>query len=159
MPALRHLAINFQLELASSMCVWNILAKAPAIPTLKELNLDTCIMIMGDFTTFVGKCCSTWTSLTFSHIHLCNGTKEELGDLYERLSQAPSLELYRQRYFYLRVGHQEHIGMPGQVCCVAIDDRENEDDFVKLYKTDCIHRKGRGEVAQALSVMADHMRS
>lgn len=99
MPALQRLAVNFRLELVNIISAWSILAKAPAIPTLKELNLDRCIMKMGDFTSFIGKHCSTWTSLTFSHLHLCKGAKGELGDLYERLSWAPSIEFHRQRYF------------------------------------------------------------
>lgn len=79
-------------------------------------------------------------------MHLCNGTKEELGDLYERLSQAPSIELYRQRYFYLGVEHNEDNGMPSQECCVLLDDTEDEDGFVQVYQTDWIRWKRHDEV-------------
>jgi len=116
-------------------------------------------MNMDDFAAFVGKHCPTWTSLTISHMHLCNGTKKELGDIYERLSQAPDIEIYRQRYFYLDVKHDKHIGMPRQVCCVFVDDREDEDGFVKVYQIDWVRWRGHGEVTRALGVMAEHMRS
>jgi hypothetical protein len=156
-PALRKLVINFQL--ANSVSAWSILAKAPAIPTLRQLHLDKCMMNMEDFAIFVGKHCPTWTSLTINHMHLCNGTKKELGDIYECLSQAPDIEVYRQSYFFLGVEHDKHIDMPRQVCCAFVDEREDEDGFVKVYLIDWIRWKGHGEVTRVLGVMAEHMRS
>lgn len=159
MPALQRLVIHFQFELVDNVSLWSILAKAPAIPTLKELSLDTCIMNMDDFTTFIGKHCSTWTSLIISHVHLCKGTKEQLGDLYERLSQAPSIAFYRQRSLYFGMEHNERIGMPGQVCCVFLDDREDEDGFVEICQTDWVQCKGHDEAKRVLGLIAKHMRS
>lgn len=156
MPVLRSLKVNFQL--VNSLSAWSILAKAPAIPTLQELHLDTCIMNMGDFTTFIGKHCSTWTSLTISHMHLCNGTKEDLGALYERLGQAPDIKVYRQRMVYLGVEHDEHVSMPSQFSYPFLDEEEDEDGFVTVYQTDWIRWKGHDEVVRVLGVMAEDMR-
>jgi hypothetical protein len=157
MPVLHRLRVDF--ELANGVAAWSMLAKAPAIPTLKELFLETCIMNMDDFASFVGKHCPTWTSMTISHMHVCNGTMEQLGDLYERLSQAPNIEVYRQRLFFLGVEHDEHIGVPGQVSCPILDDVEDEDGFVTIYQTDWIRWKGHDDVVRVLGVMAEHMHS
>jgi hypothetical protein len=157
MPVLRSLKLRFQL--VNSVSAWSILAKGPAIPTLKELHLDTCIMNMGDFKTFVVKHCSTWTLLSIRRMHLCNGTKEELGDLYARLSRAPSIEVHRQRSLYFGVEHEEHLDMPGEVSYPILDDREDEDGFVTVYQTDRVRWKGHDEVTRVLGVLAEHMRS
>ena len=157
MPAFRHLCVSFQLE--NSVSAWSILAKAPAIPTLEELDLEKCIMNMNDFAAFVGKHCPTWTSLTISHMYLCNGTREELGDLYERLSRAPNIKVYRQRFLFLGAEHDKHIDMPKHVCCALQDEKEDEDGFVKVEKTNWIRWKVHDEVTRVLGVMAEHMRS
>jgi hypothetical protein len=77
--------------------------------------------------------------MTISHVHICNGTKEELDDLYDHLSQAPNIEAHRQRLFSLGVEHNEHIGVPGQMSCAILDDDvEDEDGFAMNCQTDWI---------------------
>ena len=92
MPVLERLSAEFQLQ--NSTAAWSVLAQAPAVPTLKELNVNTCIMNMNDFTTFVRKHCATWTRLKIKSLRLCNSTREDIGDLFELLSQAPNIEDY-----------------------------------------------------------------
>lgn len=157
MPVLEHLTVHLQLK--DVVTLWCTLAKAPAIPTLKQLSLSICAMDMQDFTTFVSKHCSTWTSLTISHLRLCKSTKEELGDLYVRLSQAPNIELYHQRYLYFGWNHDNCVGMTGPVSCPFLDDEEDEDGFVTIHQTDRIYWKWHNEVTRVLSVLAGHMRS
>lgn len=135
---------------------WSILAKAPAIPALKELYLDMCSMLTKDFTTFVSKHCSTLTLLTISQLYLYDATKEDVAGLYERLSQAPNIEVYRQQLLYL---DEERVGMPGPVSCPFLDDEEDENGFVAIHQTNRIRWKGHCEVTRALGVMAAHMRS
>ena len=88
-------------------------------------------MNLNDFAIFIGTDRLTWTSMTISYVRFCNGTKEELDVLDDHLSQALNIEVHRQRLFFLGVGHDEHIGVPGQVSCVILDDDvEDEDGFV-----------------------------
>jgi hypothetical protein len=126
-------------ELANGVAAWSMIAKAPAIPTPKQFFFETCIVNLKDLAIFVGTLRLTWTSVTISHVRICNGTKEELDDLYDHLSQAPNIEAHRQRLFSLGVKHNEHIGLPGQMSCAILDDDvEDEDGFVMNCQTDWI---------------------
>ena len=137
LQVLNRLTVGF--ELANGVAAWGMLAKAPVIPTLKQFFLETCIMNLKDFAIFVGTHRLTWTSMTISHVRICNGTKEELDDLYDHLSQAPNIAAHRQRLFSLGVEHEKHIGVPGQMSCAILDDDvEDEDGFVMNCQTDWI---------------------
>ena len=138
MPVLKCLSAEFQLQ--NSTAVWSVLAQAPAIPTLKELNINKCIMKMEDFTTFVRKHCASWIRLSIKNLRLWNSTREENGDLYEILSQAPNIEDYNQSYLYFGNGGDqvELLDLGGEVSYPLLDDQEDEDGFVNIYQTSWI---------------------
>lgn len=154
MPVLKCLLIDFQPQCSVSAC--SVLARAPVIPTLKELYLGSCVMKMHDFTTFIGKHSATWTRLSITDMSLFSGTKADLSDLYERLSQSPNIEIYRQRSFFLG---PETLDLPSQVCWPIDTQEEDEDGFVQILQTNWVRWKGHDEVTAALDLMAKHLRS
>jgi hypothetical protein len=92
-------------------------------------------------------------------MHFCNGSRVELGDLYECLSQAPNIDSYCQRNFWLGVERTNYIGVPSQVTCPILYDEEDEDGFVTIFQTDRVRWEGHEKVTEVLGVLAEHMRS
>jgi hypothetical protein len=82
---------------------------------------------------------------------------EDIGRIYETLSQAPKIEEYYQRRLLLGLGEHEHVKFPSGVCYSHSEGDENEDGFVEVYQTDWLRWKGHAEVTEVLGRIAEHM--
>lgn len=154
---LKDLDLNF--ELKDSVYAWNVLAKTPAIPTLQNIQLKTNVMDMHDFTHFMGKHSATWKSICIGHLHLTDGSMDDIGRLYELLSRAPNIEEFLQRSVLLGLGEDhEHVNLPSRICYPLLVDDEDEDGYVEVCQTGWIRWKGHEEVTEVLGVMAEHLR-
>jgi hypothetical protein len=156
MPVLKSLVLDFELQLSDSADAWNVLAKAPAIPTLETLQLNKAFMNMTDFRDFLRKHSATWKSLTLFHLHLANGSMEDIGRIYEMLSQAPKIEEYYQRRLLLGLGEHEYVTFPSGVCYPLVCD-ENDDGFLEVFQTEWLRWKGHDEVTRVLGEIAGHL--
>jgi hypothetical protein len=157
MHMLKSLVLDFELEPRNSANAWSVLARAPAVPMSESLQLNRCIIAMSDFSDFLGKHRASWRSLIIGHLHLTNGSMEDVGMIYEMLSQAPKIEKYFQRSLLLGLGEHEHVQFPSGIRYPDTSYNDNEDGFVEVFQTEWICWKGHDEVVEVLDVMARHL--
>lgn len=164
MPALTHLGLDFEMRgdshERSCISTWKVLAQARAIPTLKALIISqsTCAIDLLDFTGFIAKHASSLEDLDIPHMHLYNGTLEDLGQLYDVLSQAPNMQVLHQNTLYLS---DNLVEFPAQICCPITGTLMDEEDeeYVWVEHTNTISWKGHDEVAGVMATMARHLRA
>jgi hypothetical protein len=154
MPMVRLLSVEFHHTTSSGAC--RALAKAPVIPMLEKLRLETCTMKMHDFAEFFGKHSPTCKVLIMGYVQLTNGSMEDLGRLYELLSQAPKIEEYYQGSQFLGA-EDEYLTFPPGVWYSDSADDENEDGFVEVFLNDWVHWTGHEEVTEGLSAIARYL--
>lgn len=164
MPALTHLALDFEMRgdshERSCISTWKTLAQAPAIPTLKVLIISqsTCAIDLLDFTGFIAKHAPSLEDLDIPHMHLYNGSLEDLGQLYDALSQAPNMQSLHQNSLYLS---DNLVEFPAQICLPitgALVDEEDE-EYVWVEQSNSISWKGHDEVTEVMATMARHLRA
>lgn len=144
----------------SSIATWKALAQTPAIPTLQSLCISqgTCAIDLLDFTGFIAKHASSLQNLDIPHMHLYNGSLEDLGQLYDTLSQAPNMQSLHQSTLYLS---DNLVEFPAQICCPITGTLVDEEDeeYVWVEQTNTIKWNGHDEVTEVMATMASHLRA
>lgn len=157
MPALRSLYLSFLRHKTGSRSAWEILANAPRLPALEDLELSGCGMDMHNYTRFVLKHLDTLKLLDTQWLGLYEGTDRDVGKFYAELSKAPRLETFYQYGMTLGdfddcnwVGHPLHLCFPHLAHC-----DEDEDGYLEIdLECQWIRWKGQDEVRDVLAELA-----
>lgn len=102
MSRFAELRLKFEPGFAS-VTAWSMLVLAPVLPRLQTLDLEVCDMDLRDYTEFMLQQINTLRSLRIQALILRNGTIDDLGRLYARLSQFSKIEIMCHERIYVDI--------------------------------------------------------
>lgn len=152
MSGLVDLCLKFESGV-TGVAVWSMLATAPVLPHLRILELDVCDMNLSDYTTFILHHVKTLRLLRSPTLVLRNGTYDELGSFYARMSELSKIRSLCLGHVFL--DSIQRIRWPTYLCSIYyIENLGDEDDYVEVRSTELIERDGRGNVRNGLAEIA-----
>lgn len=135
------------------MAFWSMLATTPVIPHLRKLELDISDMNLSDYTTFILRHVNTLRSSHSRALVLRNGTYDDLGRFYARMSGLSEIKSLRMGHVF--VDSIQPITWPTCLCNIYyIENLGDEEDYNEVRSTEWIEREGRDNVKKGLTEMA-----